>query len=457
MTMLCGKDVHRCSAWNNHWVIFPEHVTWPAHFAQHGYRTCLVGKMHFGGRDQMQGFQYRPYGDLRHGLGHQPDPIDLFPAYHGVDHVGETEIPESLLQENVVTRETLSFLLEHHDKQSDVSWFCCASYSRPHSPYTVPGRYLRRYRDRLPVMERPDDLKARLDPYSRRMFGGETGCDLSPEQSMRAREAYYACVDFVDDCIGELLTGLEQAGALDNTIIIYTSDHGDMAGEHGTWGKCVPYDASVGVPLLITGPGVAPGHHRASQVFSLMDLFATTCRLADLPVPDGLDSFDQTPVLARPAQADGPRDYAPSTYMPYAIRAAGAWGLPEDEPASAMRALCGRDWKYVDIERAAPLLFDRHNDPGETTNLAALPQYAAQCERLRDLIAADFQWMAVREQLARDRERVKQFASDMKPTTPNQYMMPDGRTFDAEASLYDARWLHLPPVQGGGIIPQQFG
>ncbi|MCB0030437.1 MAG: sulfatase-like hydrolase/transferase, partial [Anaerolineales bacterium] len=78
MTMLTGLESHRCAAWSNHWIIFPEHLTWPAHFANHGYRTCLVGKMHFGGRDQMQGFQHRPYGDLRHGLGHQPDPLHMY-------------------------------------------------------------------------------------------------------------------------------------------------------------------------------------------------------------------------------------------------------------------------------------------------------------------------------------------------------------------------------------------
>ena len=65
MCLMTAREAHRCAAWNNHWVIFPEHVTWPGHFAANGYRTCLVGKMHFGGADQMQGFQHRPYGDLR--------------------------------------------------------------------------------------------------------------------------------------------------------------------------------------------------------------------------------------------------------------------------------------------------------------------------------------------------------------------------------------------------------
>src|SRR5689334_14919768 len=88
MCMLTAKEVHRCAAWNNHWAIFPEHQTWPRHFSEHGYRTCLVGKMHFGGKDQMQGFQFRPYGDMRHGGGHQPEPIDLFPGYAHAESAG---------------------------------------------------------------------------------------------------------------------------------------------------------------------------------------------------------------------------------------------------------------------------------------------------------------------------------------------------------------------------------
>ena len=126
-------------------MIFPEHVTWPGHFARHGYRTCLVGKMHFGGHDQIQGFQVRPYGDLRHGLGHQPEPLELFPGYGTAESAAPTQIPESLLVDVVTTRETLSFVQEHADREPDTPWFVCTGYCRPHPPYTAPGRYLRRY------------------------------------------------------------------------------------------------------------------------------------------------------------------------------------------------------------------------------------------------------------------------------------------------------------------------
>ena len=457
MAMLTVKDIHHCSAWNSHWVIFPEHVTWPAHFAAHGYRTCLVGKMHFGGRDQMQGFQRRPYGDLRHGLGHQPDPIALFPAYHGPTKVGVTEIPESLAQDKVVARESLAFVLEHADREPEVPWFCCASFGRPHSPYTAPGRYFRRYRDRVPPIELPADFKARLDPYSRRMYDGEPGRDLTPEESLRAREAYYANVDFVDDCVGELLDGLEREGRLENTIVIYTSDHGEMMGQHGLWGKVVPYEGSIGVPLLISGPGVSAGHHRVGHPISLLDLYPTACRLAGIPVPAGLDGVDFSGVLQSPGTDAAPREFAPSTYLPDAVRAAGAWRPSVADSAPAMRVVRERDWKFVEIEAGAPLLFDLRNDPGETVSLAARPEHAARCARMRRAALAGFDWATVREQIAADRERIKQFASGLKPSTPNQYMLADGRVFDAEASLYEARWLPIPPIHGGGIIPQQFG
>ena len=457
MCMLTGREAHRCGAWNNHWVIFPEQPTWPEHFANHGYRTCLVGKMHFGGRDQMQGFQVRPYGDLRHGLGHQPDPIAFFPTYAGPTGAGITEIPESLLQENVVTREALAFLLEHHDREPGIPWLACASYTRPHSPFTAPGRYIRRYRDQVPAIDVPPGHRRQLDPFVQAVSAGETGDALTEEQSLRAREAYYACVDFVDDCIGELLTGLDGAGLLDNTVVIYTSDHGEMAGVHGLWGKVVYYEPSVGVPLLMRGPGIRDGRHRVRHPISLMDLFPTTCGLAGLPVPDGLDGVDFSEVLAAPESAPPPRDYAPSAYYAYGVRVRGGLHTPEHEPHRAMRLVRDSDWKYVEIEGGEPLLFDMVHDAGEQTNLAADPAQAERCAAMRQALFRGFSWEQVHEQLAADRERLPDLLSGRKPTTPNQYRLSDGREFDAEGGLYDARWLYVPPLPGGGLIPQQFG
>jgi choline-sulfatase len=454
MTMLTGKEAHRCAAWSNHWAIFPEHVTWPAHFAAQGYRTCLVGKMHFGGRDQMQGFQSRPYGDLRHGLGHQPDPIDLFPAYSGPTGAGVTEIPESLLQDVVVSRETLSFVLEHQDREPKTPWFCCVGYSRPHSPFTAPGRYIRRYRSKTPPIGPASASPGGLEPYARGCYGGDGR--ITAEQTELGREAYYACVDFVDDCFGELLNGLESAGGLENTIIVYTSDHGEMAGEHGLWGKAVYYDPSVRVPLLISGPGIQNENTRVKEPISLMDLFPTTCGLAGLPIPDGLDGVDFSGCLTGKGSVQPPRTYAPSSFFRYGVRF-GVTTAEETSPFNAMRMIRERDWKYVEIEGGSPLLFDLQNDPGENEDLADRPEHTARARCMKEALYRNFSWDGAHAQLRADRERLSEFCSGLRPTTPNQYCLPDGRMFDAEASLYEARWLPQPPHEGGGSIPQKLG
>ena len=96
------------------------------------------------------------------------------------------------------------------------------------------------------------------------------------------------------------------------------------------------------------------------------------------------------------------------------------------------------------------------DDPGETANLAGQAEHAELCRDLRKKLFEGFSWDQAMSQLDADRERLPQYLSGLKPTTPNQYMLPDGRVFDAEAELYAARWLAVPCVTGG-IIPQQFG
>ena len=457
MCMLTGKDVHRCAAWNNHWILFPEHTTWPAHFTAHGYRTCLVGKMHYGGKNQLNGFQVRPYGDMKHGLGHQPDPLSLFPGYASAESAGESEIPESLMSDIVTTREALSFLYEQTDREPDIPWFVCASYTRPHSPFTAPGRYIRRYRDAVACPPPAAGFRENLDKYTRDIHDAVGYSNLTEDQTKKGVEGYYACVDFVDDCIGELLEGLSREGILENTIIIYTSDHGEMLGQHGLWGKGVYYEPSIAVPLLMSGPGIAEG--RVNHPVSLMDLFPTCCKLADLPVPEGLDGIDLSPVLSRPSTADPPREFAPSSFFKYGIRVEHYLHAELKKPGScrAMRVCREKDWKYVAIEGGEPLLFDMVNDPEENTNLAERQEHSERCRKMEKKLFGSISWEQIRDQLAEDRARLPEFYSGLKPTTPNQYRLPDGRIFDAEGSLYEARWLAIPGGTTGGIIPQMFG
>jgi choline-sulfatase len=455
--MLTGKEAHRCSAYTNHWPVFPEHLTWPGHFANNGYRTCLVGKMHLGGKNQLAGFQYRPYGDLRHGVGHQPDPLAKFPGYANVRSAGITELPETMLQDFVAAHESLAFIREHADREPDVPWFLCASFTRPHAPLTAPGRYIRRYRGKLPPAEKPPlrEDYASYEPYARN-FIEKSSSLISREEAQAGYEAYYACVDFLDDCIGDLLNGLQKDGLLDNTYIIYTADHGEMLGRHGIWGKKLYYEPSINVPLLISGPGITGGKRAVGPV-STIDLYPTFCSLAGLPIPEGLDGVDVSSLLTDPENAR-PRDFAASSYYQY-----GIWWDPEDAvnemlPHKAMRVIREERWKYAEVEQGEALLFDLADDPEERVNLAQDPAHQERVRLMRGKLYRDFSWDEVHRKLAGDRERRLQVTSGMKPTTPNQYMLADGRLVDAERDLYDARWIVIPEEpESGGHIPQYFG
>ena len=114
-------------------------------------------------------------------------------------------------------------------------------------------------------------------------------------------------------------------------------------------------------------------------------------------------------------------------------------------------------WKYVDIQGGKPLLFDLINDSQEINNLAHKDENFEVCRKLQDQLSEGFCWENVVAQLLSDRERIPSLLSGVKPSTPNQYRLPDGRLFDAEGSLYEARWLRTDDEVSGGIIPQQFG
>jgi choline-sulfatase len=376
----------------------------------------------------------------------------MYPGYHNPESAGVSEIPESLMQDIIVTRESLAFVLEHQDHEPTTPWFLCASYSRPHSPLTAPGRYVRHYRGKVPPPEMDATKSDSLESFARRLV-----MNLDNDQTQRAREAYYASVDFVDDCIGELLDGLRAKSALENTIIIYTSDHGEMLGLYGCWGKQLYHDPSIGVPLLISGPGL-PGGISLPHPFSLMDLYPTTCGLAGVPVPEGLDGIDFSGVLqsSAPSESVSPRQFSPSAVYRYGGLLDGLT-IEETEPDMAWRCVREQDWKYVEIENGSNLLFNLVDDPLEQKNLATQPVHAERCQSMRSRLYTGFSWDEVHAQIKVDRLRRQDFLSGQFPGTPNQYQLPDGRIFDAEKSLYDARWLTPPEGFSGGIIPQQFG
>ena len=130
--------------------------------------------------------------------------------------------------------ETVAFLRERRHASPDMPWFVCASFSRPHWPVTVPRRWFDRYWPSgvtAPKVGRGGDSQDH--PTVQAISAMNQVDTLSDQEAVRARAAYFGCVSYLDEVLGDLLVVLERDGFLDNTIVVYASDHGESAGEHG--------------------------------------------------------------------------------------------------------------------------------------------------------------------------------------------------------------------------------
>jgi choline-sulfatase len=455
LCLLTGREARAAGAWDNGSVLPPGRTTVADSLSEAGYESILVGKMHLGGSRQFAGFDRRPYGDLTGHAGHQPDPL---PTGHGrpvddphddnrMEEPGVTEIPESHLQDAVVARETVAAV-----RESEGPWFCCASFSRPHDPWTAPERYVERYwdpetrspTDRLtdpPVGHEGDDADHPLVETHRavqRENGQEVGT-IPHWKLQRARAGYFACVDFLDDVVGDLLARLERSGDLEETIVVYTSDHGELAGEHGLWFKRSYHEASARVPLVIRTPAQRSdgreGHTIGTPV-SLLDLYPTLGAMTGASVPGDLDGED----LSRAVRSGVEPDRKPV-----------ACDRLDDSFGEDVRFRMVRDgrYKYVAFPEGTPdLFFDVETDPLELDDLLETddPVVRAERDRLREYAhgTMDFEralaertaGARLREEFALDFEEPESY-SGRNGGVGNCYHMPDGRVVDADTALYN--------------------
>jgi choline-sulfatase len=456
LCILTGKEVREAGAWYNESVLRPGLVTLPQVLAEAGYETCLVGKMHLGGSRQFAGFRHRPYGDLTGKTGHQWEPLENKGQHkmrERTSHVGVTAIPESLIQDEIVAHETVAFLREHHHANPRQPWFLCASFSRPHFPLTAPRRHFDRYwPDRVTEPRVPAGGDAYDHPMSVGMRKGFQADAISHEEMMRARAAYFANVSYLDEVIGDLLLRLERDGLLKNTVIVYSTDHGEMAGEHGVWWKNGWYEACTRVPLLLSLPeqrSAAQPSRTCDTPVGLVDLFPTLCTLAEADAPGDLAGVDLAPVLMgtgaapeRPVFCDAlnPR-----------------WG-----EGTEFRMVRWRQFKYVRFRDAPSLFFDLETDPGEQHNLMArearsLSEAALsalqQMERMADE-SMDF-YAAEHERTVRDGILGEAYAQDLPKSTGNLYLMPSGRLVNADDVLYNPTVIAETPEQAFEDKPKE--
>jgi choline-sulfatase len=438
---LTGKRASNCGAWGNGSRIDPDHRTVAEHFRDAGYRTCLVGKMHLGGDRQFVGFDHRPFGDLTGGAGHQhPDPpldadrLDDVRRSMTAD-AGVTGLPETMLQERRVADETIAYLRDYAASDPDQPWFCCASLIRPHDPLTAPERHFERYwPDGVTDPKVGDGTDAARHPYAAALASQKRTDEIGPEEGRRARAAYFASVSYVDEVIGDLLSTLDRDGLLDDTIVVYTSDHGEMAGEHGMWWKYTWHEAAVRVPLLIQTPeqrsGTAPNRSVETPV-SLVDLFPTLCGLADVSRPSGVDGADLSGAVETGSEPD--RGPVLSEYFTTGDR--GMFRMVRD----------GRH-KYVGVRDRPELLFDLGDDPLERRDRSDDGACAEALDRCRAVCDAALPFDAVERRMDAAASAADDHRIDApEPTTGNLYHLRDGRIVDADVAVYDPRTIVTDP------------
>ncbi len=433
LCMLTGREVRGAGAWGNRSVLRPELPTLPGLLRDAGYTTCLVGKMHLGGTQQFAGFQYRPYGDLTGYCGHQWEP--LTEAKDNIRKrtstaVGETMIPESRIQDEVVAHETVAFLREQQHRRPESPWLLCAGFSRPHFPLTAPRRHLERFwPEGVTEPKVPAAGDAWDHPMSVGMRKGFRTEEIDRDEMIYARACYFACVSYLDEVIGDMLARLDRSGLLDNTIIVYTTDHGEMAGEHGMWWKNGWYEACTRVPLIVSTPQQRRGEQPPAVCrtpVALVDLLPTLTSLAGVEAPDGCDGANLAAVVA----GDGEAPERPIVCDALEPR----WG-----EGTEFRMVRRGRYKVVVFRDAPPLAFDLVDDPGEQHNLlgrAGEPPAKVRAMLTWAAESIDFD-AAQRERTERDGDLGRQYAQGVDDRSGNLFHMPNGTVVKADDTLYD--------------------
>ncbi len=429
--LLTGRYCRNTGIYANLDILPANSPTFPRHLAEHGYATCLVGKAHLNG-EQFQGYQQRPYGDL-YGQAHQPDPRrtpEL--GEHGLGEIpyqaGPSGIPLALTQTEIVTAEAAKFLQTHVGRGSRQPFLLSVHYDKPHFPINPPEPYFRRYEDtvRLPAhwkTEHGEEHLAGLVPFVRENFVSAGYYHVARHLHRKALAAYYGCVEWVDDNIGRLLDVLDYLGLSENTIVIYTSDHGEMAGAHGAWQKMVFYEESARVPLLVRLPGQTDSVRRDEPV-GLIDMYPTLCELASLPAPE-CDGESLVPLLRRSAgdgwagEAGGGEEWTREAIFSESVL------IYKPEHAGCM--IRRGDWKYARYLDGAEELYDLSTDPGEGHNLALDPRHARLHNELRARVEEFWEPEKQRDRYDRTPRMPKE--KHFYPFS-NQFVLGDGTIVD---------------------------
>ena len=393
--MATGRFVHQIGCWDNGHPYHGVPPGWAHTLRASGYRTVSIGKNHYRSTDDDNGFEEEMLPmHVRGGVGDLFGMLRKESATYPSERVaastaGHAGAAQGVVRGPAMMAEVAGAGESNHteyDRQiagaacrwldthatQPRSWALYVSFVAPHFPLVAPREFFDLYpADRLP---RPVHYAANERPVHpvvnalSRIWNYDDY--FTPEKVMRARAGYYGLVSFLDHHVGMLLASLERAGALDDTIVLFTSDHGEMLGNKGLWSTSALYEESVGIPLMIAGPGITPGAVQ-DRLVSHVDIHPTLLELAGSRA-----AGHEGPGMSLLATPAAPRAVLSEYHAGASIT--GCFMLRTDR------------WKYLRYPGHPSQLFDMDDDPSEARDLAgsdAHQHVLADCEaRLREFL-----------------------------------------------------------------------
>ena len=345
-------------------------ITQPFHEA--GYDTAYFGKWHLDGPGEGAEAQRiipkERRGGFKTWLGYENNNNQYFTYVHG--HKGEEEVPSEKL-DGYETDALTEHLLQYVDKKNkeDDPFFAVLSVQPPHVPYTAP----------------PENSGDK-NPGNIQLRPNVPDIPHITERARRNLTGYYSMIENLDDNIGRVLELLHETGQIENTHILFFSDHGDMHGSHGRWQKSMPWEESIRIPFIIAGMKPHTNHtgmFRAKAVVNHVDIAPTTLGLCGIPVPDWMNGHDYSYYRNPKEVWNCPREDEPkSAYLQQVVRKKHAGGFDR-----TWRGIVTPDgWKYVITENCPVMMHDLNEDPYELDNRAFDPAYIKKREELQGML-----------------------------------------------------------------------
>lgn len=356
----------------------------PQMLRDNDYYTYAIGKLHYAPQRNLHGYHEALLDES--GRVDTPDFVSDYrkwfaekapginPDSTGIgwnEHNGKVYSLDESLHPTTWTADQASSMIKEYDRKNPL--FLTVSFARPHSPYDPPQRVYDQYRDAKISAPYIGDWCGRFANYpnvKNAAFG-----DFGVQHAIESRSYYYAAVTFIDEKIGQIIDELKRKGIYDNTLIVFTSDHGDMLGDHYHWRKTYAYEGSTHVPFIVKFPRNIKGTYSKGstmkQVVELRDVLPTFLDVAEIAIPEQIDGKSILPLYTNKKAPW--REYIDMEHT------------ASYDPKGYWAALTDGEQKYIYFfPTGSEQLFDISRNKGELHDLASDPQYADRLKKWRN-------------------------------------------------------------------------